>query len=51
MKGIGKMTKREGKGIIYYNNGDKKIGDYLNSEPVGMYVILHSNVQITVNEY
>ena len=30
-----KNNKREGKGVIYYKNGDREIGDFLNGDGIG----------------
>jgi len=30
-----KNGKKEGKGIFYFYNGDKRKGDYLNDKPIG----------------
>ena len=43
--------KREGKGIFYYNNGDREMGDYLNDKSIGKHVKLHNNGNITSNNY
>ena len=42
---------REGKGIIYFNNGDREMGDYLNAEKYGKHVKLLYNGEVIVNEY
>ena len=31
----------EGKGILYYNNCDREMGDYLNGEEIGIHVKLN----------
>ena len=33
-----KEGKKEGKGVFYYNNGDREMGDFMNDAPVGMHV-------------
>ena len=37
----------EGKGIFYYNNGDREMGDFMNGNQVGKHITLHSNGNIT----
>ena len=41
----------EGKGIIYYNNGDRKMGDYYNGMAKGKFVILSNNGEVKINNY
>ena len=41
----------DGKGIIYVNNGDREMGDFLNNEKVGKHVILHSNGKISTQNW
>ena len=36
---------------MYYNNGDRKMGDYLDDKPIGMHVTLHSDEDITLKNY
>ena len=43
--------KKEGKGIYYYNDGDRRMGDYLNDEPIGKHVILTKNGEVETEEY
>ena len=33
-----KLDKKQGKGIMYYANGDREMGDFMNDFPVGMHV-------------
>ena len=42
---------REGKGIYYYNNGDREMGNYLNDKRVGKHITLHFNGKVTINNY
>ena len=51
MKEILKMIKKKEKGIFYYNNGDREMGDYLNNNRIGMHVILSTNGEIASNFY
>ena len=34
---------REGKGIFYFSNGDRMMGDYHRDKPIGKHVILKKN--------
>ena len=34
---------KEGKGIYYYNDGDREMGDYYNDEPIGKHALLTKN--------
>ena len=43
MKVNWKNDKKEGKGIYYYNNGDRQMGDYYNDNPIGKHVTLTKN--------
>ena len=42
---------KEGKGIFYYNNGIRKMGDYLKDKPVGKHVALFPNGEVKTNNY
>jgi hypothetical protein len=42
---------REGKGVYYYNNGDREIGDYLKDKKIGKHVILHKNGKVSEKIY
>ena len=35
-----KNNRREGKGIYYYVNGDREMGDYSNENQIGKHVML-----------
>ena len=41
----------EGKGIFYYNNGNREMGDYLNDKRKGKHVTLTINGQIITKNY
>ena len=41
----------EGKGVFYYNNGDREMGDYLNGKQVGIHVKLNFNGKVTQQKY
>ena len=41
----------EGKGIYYYNNGDREMGDYYNGNPIGKHVMLTRNGEVKINNY
>ena len=36
----------DGKGILYYENGDREMGDFLNNNPKGKHVTLTSNGEV-----
>ena len=42
---------REGKGIMYFHNGDRMMGDYYNHNPIGKHVILTRNGEVKINNY
>ena len=42
---------REGKGIMYYHNGDRMMGDYYNDKPIGKHVTLKINGEVIENNY
>ena len=41
----------EGKGIIYYNNGDREMGDYWNDKLIGIQVMLTKNGEVKTKYY
>ena len=41
----------EGKGILYFNNGDRMMGDYYNGKPIGKHVLLTKNGEVKTNYY
>ena len=43
--------KREGKGIYYYANGDRQMGDYSNNKPIGKHVRLTRNWEVKIENY
>ena len=43
MKEILKMINSKEKGIKYFINGDRRMGDYLNDKPIGIHVRLTLN--------
>ena len=43
--------KRDGKGIYYYANGDRRMGDYLNDKPIGKHVKLTRNEEFEIENY
>ena len=51
MKDYWKNDIKEGKGIYYYNNGDRQMGDYSNDKPIGKHVILTNDGQDETIEY
>ena len=44
-------NKREGKGIKYYANGDKEIGDYSDNKPIGDHKLFKNNGEILIIKY
>ena len=46
-----KNDKREGKGIIYYNSGDREIGDYLNGQKIGKHVFFSIQGEVSIKNY
>ena len=40
-----------GKGIVYFNDGSRAMGDYCNDKPVGKYVRLYPNGSIKYREF
>ena len=38
--------KREGKGIMYYHNGDRMMGDYYKDKQIGKHVMLKEMVKL-----
>ena len=41
----------EGKGIFYYKNGDREMGDAYNGMPRGKFVMLTNNGEVKINNY
>ena len=41
----------EGKGIKYYNNGDRRMGDYSDDKPIGKHVTLIKNGEVETKNY
>ena len=48
MKEIGEMIIRIENGFIYFNNGDRMMGDYYNDNPIGKHVILTKNGEVKI---
>ena len=44
-------TKKEGKGIYYYHNGDRSMGDYHYGEPIGKHVMLTKDGEVKIYNY
>ena len=51
MKVNGKIIKGQEKGICYYNNGNREMGDWKDDKKVGKHVILSENGEIKTEEY
>ena len=50
-EGDWKDNKYEGKGIYYYNNGYRSMGNYYNDNPIGKHAMLTRNGEVKVNNY
>ena len=44
-------NKKEGRGIYYYSNGDREMGDYFNDKSIGKQVMLTKNNEVKVINY
>ena len=42
---------REGKGIYYYNNGDRQMVDFFGGHPIGKHVLFTNNGEIETINY
>ena len=51
LEGDFKNDKREGRGIIYFANGDREMGNYLNDKKVGKHVKLTAKGKVTSSVY
>ena len=47
----GPIKTLSAKGIKYFNNGDRRMGDYLNDNPMGKHVILKINGEVKTKIY
>ena len=43
--------KFEGKGIKYFSNGDRRMGDYYNGKPIGKHAKLTKNGDVKIENY
>ena len=50
MKVILEMIKEKEK-ELYYNNGDRMMGDYYNDKPIGKHVTLTRDGEVKINNY
>ena len=41
----------EGKGIFYFSNGDRRMGDFLNNKKIGKHVTLTKNGEVTIENF
>ena len=41
----------EGKGIMYFNGGDRMMGDYLDDNPKGKHVVFEKDGNVHVENY
>ena len=46
-----KEDNKEGKGISYFANGERRMGDYLNGKEIGMHVRLTSNWEVKIENF
>ena len=46
-----RQYKREGKGIYYYNDVDRRIGDYYNDKEIGKHDTLTKSGDIKIENY
>ena len=46
-----KVILEEGKGIFYFANGERMMGDYLNGKPIGKHVMLTRYGEIKIENY
>ena len=46
-----KVILEEGKGIFYFANGDRMMGDYLNGKPIGKHVMLTRYGEVKLENY
>ena len=44
-------NKRDGKGIVYYKNRNRKIGDFFDGHPIGKHVLFKNNGEIETINY
>ena len=51
MKVIGKMVKKKGKGIYYYNNGDRYEGDNRNDKMEGKGIYYYNDGTREMGDY
>ena len=42
---------KAGKGIAYFANGDRRMGDYLNDKEIGKHVRLTRNWEVKIENY
>ena len=46
-----KNDKKEGKGIYYYNDGDREMGNSYDNKPKGQFVMLTKNGEVKIINY
>ena len=44
-------NKKEGRGIYYYSNGNREMGDYFNDKSIGKQVMLTKNNEVKIINY
>ena len=50
-EGEWRNDKKEGKGIYYFSNGDRGMGDYYNDDPIGKHVKLTKNGDVKIENW
>ena len=45
------FSRRKEKRIYYFANGDRRMGDYLNDNPIGKHVRLTRNWEVKIENY
>ena len=51
MKAILEIIYKKVKGVYYYNNGDREMGDYSNGKRIGKCVMLKRNGEVKTYNY
>ena len=46
-----KDDKKEGRGIFYFINGDREMGNFHNNKPIGKHVILTKDENVQIINY
>ena len=51
MKVIIEMINQKEKELIFFNNGDRRMGDFLNGNEIGKHVRLTKNGEVTIENF